>query len=79
MLSYRMVLTYRLVWAEILRITKKLEKELRTVQRTTEHQMIDVTLRDRKVAVSNREQLQVAGILAKIKRKRRSSAGHVMC
>ncbi len=69
------VLTYG---SETWRLTKELERKLRSAQRGMERRMLGITLRDRKQASWNREQTKVEDILMTIKNKKWIWGGHIM-
>ncbi len=69
------VITYG---SEAWRLTKKLERKLRSAQRGMERRMLGITWRDKKRASWIREQTKVEDILMSIKNKKWTWAGHVM-
>ncbi len=69
------VLTYG---SETWRLTKELERKLRSAQRGMERRMLGITWRDRKRASWIREQTKVEDILKTIKNKKWTWAGHIM-
>ncbi len=69
------VLTYG---AETWRLTKELERKLRSAQRGMEKRMLGITWRGRKRASWIREQTKVEDIPMTIKNKKSTWAGHVM-
>ncbi len=69
------VLTYG---SETLRLTKELERKLRSAKRLMERRMQSITWRDRKRTSWFREQTKVEDILVTIKNKKWTWAGHVM-
>ncbi len=69
------VLTYG---SETWRLTKELERKLRSAQRGMERRMLSITWRDRKRASWTREQTKVEDILVTVKNKKWTWAGHVM-
>ncbi len=64
--------------SETWRLTKELERKLRSAQRGMERRMLGITLRDRKRASWIREHTKVEDILVTIKNKKWTWAGHVM-
>ncbi len=69
------VLTYG---SETWRLTKQLERKLRSAQRGMERRMLGITWRDKKRASWIREQTKVEDILMTIKNKKWTRAGHIM-
>ncbi len=69
------VLTYG---AETWRLTKELERKLRSAQRRMERRMLGITWRDRKRASWIRERTKDEDILVTIKKRKWTWAGHVM-
>ncbi len=69
------VLTYG---SETWRLSKELERKLRSAQRGMERRMLGITWRDREQASWIREQTKVKGILMTIKNKKWIWAGHIM-
>ncbi len=69
------VLTYG---SETWRLTKELERKLKSAQKGMERRMLGITWRDRKRASWTREQTKVEDILVTIKNKKWTWAGHVM-
>ncbi len=69
------VLTYGL---ETWRLTKELERKLRSAQRGMKRKMLGITWRDRKRASWIRELTKVEDILVKIKNEKWKWVGHVM-
>ncbi len=69
------VLTYG---SKTWRLTKKLERKLRSAQRGMKRRMLGITWRDRKRALWIKEQTKFADILMTIKSKMWTWAGHVM-
>ncbi len=64
--------------SETWRLTKELERKLRSTQRGMERKMLGITWRDKKRASWIREQTKVEDILMTIKNKKRTWSGHVM-
>ncbi len=69
------VLTYG---SETWRLTRELERKLRSAQRGMERRILDITWRDRKRASWIREQTKVEDILMTIKDKKLTWAGNIM-
>ncbi len=69
------VLTYG---SETWRVTKELERKLRSPQRGMERRMLGITWRDKKQTSGIREHTKVEDILVTIKNKKWTWAGHVM-
>ncbi len=64
--------------SETWRLTKELERKLRSAKRGMERRMLGITWRDRKRALWIRKQTKVEDILVTIKNKKWIWAGHVM-